>query len=126
MLNKKIFLEAMTGMGEVFGKSLSKVGLDMYYSALSEMGELEFKKACVRIMQNHKYESFPKPAEFLGSDEHMGLKALLELEKAMSSVGAYQSVMFSDQTIMEVVDRLPGGWIGICRMSNEEIGRAHV
>ena len=95
MLNKKVFSEGFAGMCEMFGKEPSPALLKLYYEVLKQLTGEQFKSACVHIVSTHKYNSLPKPAEFLefvhGVPEDRALLELQTVEKAMREVGAHES-----------------------------------
>lgn len=118
MIEKKVFFEVMTALGEIFDKKLSDTTMLLYYKTLSQkMDTNQFKKVAGIWVEKGKF--FPKPAELLqlldeveGSQaERAWLQVLDEIER----VGMYGAPVFKDPVIYAVVQAM-GGWESLCNM----------
>lgn len=122
-MSKNEFLAIFTMLCETYNREPTK-GLSMaYYMVLQNITAGQFRDATINILATRKFSTLPLPADILdainGSADDNALLALHELEAAMQSVGAYNSVCFSDKVTMETVKRM-GGWVKICRTHEDE------
>lgn len=123
MLSYELFVENMTGLGEVFNTEITDSLLKIYYLALQDLQDHEFKSAVTYIIQNHVYNTLPKPAEFLqyfkADDDVESQSALLKLEDAISKHGYYDSVQFDDPRIHKAIEHM-GGWMRVSEMEEKD------
>ena len=124
MLNYKLFVENMTGLSEVYGQEVTPAMMKIYYLALQELSDQQFKQAMNYIIQTHKFNCLPKPAEFLTlfheSKEQVAQEALLRLEEAISKDGYYGNVnVCNDKRIHKAVEHM-GGWQKVSAMTDDE------
>lgn len=109
-------------MAEVFGTPLSKTKVELYVQILGRMKDEDFNKACIRLLETHKFNRFPLPAEFLESSQD---KERLEMQAqqipflisgAVSKYGIYNPKDAADElgpVAWDVVRKL-GGWQHLC------------
>lgn len=113
MLDKILFLKAMTAISEIYDKKLSDDALDVYFSCLEEISDDDFIFATNRIAKERTFQSMPKPAEFLekilGSLDDRAVFAWEIAYSTAISTGIYKSVSFQDSAIHSVIEAL-GGW----------------
>lgn len=130
MKNEVEFFKRMTVLGELYGKEISKGLMDLYWESLQDLTDEQFEKACQIISRSNKYNSLPKPAEFLeaingtssdqkSKDEILATQALLKLEEAIQKHGYYDSVQFDDPRIHKAIEHL-GGWMKISTITMDE------
>lgn len=112
------FSAMLQSIGEIYGKSISEILTDLYWRSLKcfEFNDLK------RAFEAHIYspdggQFFPKPADIVrfieGSGETKAMQAWAKVYKAISKVGAYQSLAFDDPLIHAVLDDM-GGWVKLC------------
>ena len=100
---------------ELFGKQLSENMVALYWSALKAVPFVKFEEACVHIINTHKSNTFPKPAELIeciNPPEDIEVRAVLalrELEQMQGDIGYYQTAVFKDPILKVTVDHY-GGW----------------
>lgn len=118
------FIFVMAALGEAYGHESSEFKEMVYAKALADVPVERIEQAAWEIIKSRTLASFPKVAEireFLGGgkSEDKAVLALDKLERAMSSVGKYRSVVFDDPLIMAVVSSM-GGWPKLCSMEADE------
>ena len=117
-------------IGELYDKNISKILIEIYWSALQDFELDEVKRAFKTHVSNPDCgRFFPKPADIVrfisGSCETRALLAWTKVEQAIAKVGSYQSVAFDDPLIHAVLDAM-GGWISICAIYADKMSyRAH-
>jgi hypothetical protein len=121
--------QAFRGMFEtiwaLYSKNITKDVLTIYWSALKRYTIEDVKHALNVHVQNPDAGQFlPKPADLIkildGSAETVALQAWSKAEKAIRSVGPYQSVVFDDPLIHAVIMDM-GGWIEMNNMMEDEL-----
>lgn len=119
-----LFLEMITGMAEIYGKSLSDMAISMYWNALEGYSIAEVRTAlntCVRSADNGQY--MPKPADIIRHiDGDSSAKASLAwgiVVQTIRRVGTGKSVCFEDPLIHCVL-RDMGGWQQLGKMKVED------
>jgi hypothetical protein len=116
--DKTIFVQLLIRTAEGYGKKLSEISLDEYWQTLKRY---EFSIIAAAI-QKLKYTAIntsfmPTVADVVqsieGNVETKALRAWYKVEKAVSAIGCYESVVFDDPIIHAVITDL-GGWIKLC------------
>lgn len=82
MKNKKMFMEYMTGLGEIFNKEISNILKDVYWKALENYTDEKCEAAFKQVIATCKF--FPKPAELI---------EILQGSKEDQSIDAWQQVI---------------------------------
>jgi len=121
--------EKFSGMliaaGELYNKTLSTAVIGIYWNALKnyDLGEVQ------RAFSSHAADTdngqfMPKPADLIrhiqGSKEGRALQAWSKVEKAIRTIGHYDSVVFDDPFIHQIIDEM-GGWCKVCGTSEDEM-----
>ncbi len=123
MLDPKKFNEGMAILCEMFDRQATDFLLKGYYMVLKDLSPQEFETAIGYVLESHKFCKMPLPAEIKecirGNQTDKAILALDKLERAMSSVGKYRSIVFDDPLIMAVVSSM-GGWPKLCSMDADE------
>lgn len=124
MLNKQTFITVMTGLCDLYSKSVSEFILDTYYAIFEQYNDDEFKGAVSKCLRDRKYNTFPKPAEIIewleGTKDDKALIAWLQVKEAILKAGYYRSVEFADPIISNCITEL-GGWMELCSQPKDEI-----
>ena len=116
------FAEAMTGLGEIYGKTVSGILLEMYFDALKKYDLPTVGRAVRDYYTSEKSTFFPKPGELItlieGGSEDRAIQAWSKVDKAVRSVGSYTSIVFDDKVIMSTIDQM-GGWVQLCASKDD-------
>lgn len=124
-IEQPIFSRLMIDLGEMYGKHLSPLLVDMYWQALQGF-ELSLVRHAFESHVRHPEEGqfFPKPADVVrwieGCPQGRALKAWACVECAMGRVGRYQSIAFDDPLIHRVIEDL-GGWVMLCETALQDL-----
>lgn len=126
MLNKEIFFQYIAGLQSLYDKELSEFVIGLYYEALKELTEEQFKAGVNKIIKNRVYSKFPQPGEIIQSsignmENNKICYAEDNLRKAVKNYGAYYSVIFDDPVIHIMLENHFGSWIKFCRLEAEEM-----
>lgn len=118
------FRKMMALTAEQYGKPMSPDLIRFYFDGLSHLPIETVRSALAKHIRNTDTGQFmPKVADILracdGRTEDAAYAALVLVQGAFSSVGAWQSVKFADPIINTVL-RDMGGWIQICGRDAEE------
>ncbi len=123
MLTRDNFGEVMAGIAGLFQVNLTSFMLDTYYEIFKDYSDEQFKAAIVKTIKEHKYHTFPKPAEILeyleGTRDDKSLIAWLQVKEAIEKGGYYASIDFADSIIPAVIENL-GGWQWLCCSEKDE------
>lgn len=119
------FKTLMTGTGEIYGKKISAELVSMYWDLLKKFEYEDISRSFQRHMQNTESgQFFPKPADLIrlieGDSDSKALIAWTKVEQAIRRIGAYDTVVFDEPEIMCVIQDL-GGWITLCKTTEEEL-----
>jgi len=121
------FTDLMNGLADNFSAELSTPGLKMRFKVLKSFSIQEIEQAAYNLLATRKFTKMPTVADFLeamgygaGSLEDRAETALATVLKAMSSIGAYESVAFEDPVITAVIERM-GGWPKCCLTEGGEL-----
>jgi len=125
MLNRELFVKNLIALGVVFDKEVTEPVIDIYYNVLGDMTDEQFTHAVNHIMNTHKFNTLPKPADFLnavnGNGDSACIMAWDKVVNAMARVGAYHTVMFDDVLIHGFIQGHEGGWAGLCKTEHEQL-----
>lgn len=110
---------------DIYGRVPSDSAVDLAFQALARFGIDEVKKGLTsHINDPENGRFFPKPADVVrnidGDSDSRALKAWSKVEKAVRSVGSYETVIFDEPAIMASIENL-GGWIRLCQMKEDEL-----
>jgi hypothetical protein len=119
------FAEMIVGVGEVYGKSLTPIVIDVYWSVLKAFKFEEVKKAIYLHLENPDVGRYlPKPADIImaveGSSQNQALRAWTKVVSASQRIGVYTSVAFDDALIHAVIEDM-GGWRIFCAVETEQL-----
>ncbi len=122
--DKAAFGMLLQGVYDFYEKTLSASILDLWWQAMQSF-ELKvlsdtFSRHC---MNPDNGQFLPKPADIVrllhGSTKDSALIAWSKVEKAIRTVGIYDSVTFDDALIQQVLQDM-GGWIGLGQKKEAE------
>lgn len=118
------FQDGIVGAMGMYGKSLSAVSLDMWWTILKRFDLAAISDAFSRHLANPDGGKFPPlPAHIIqmleGSTQDSSLRAWAKVDKAMREVGSYADVVFDDPLIHRVIHDM-GGWIALGTKSDDE------
>ena len=123
----KQFKELLIGVMSFYRQTVSNFTLDVWWRALQDYDIAAISKAFDRhlmIPDDKRAGSFaPMPSDIVkmlqGSTQDAAFAAWAKVDKAVRSVGGYQSVVFDDPLIHRVIYDM-GGWVGLCQKSEDE------
>lgn len=126
LINEKPkFAALMMGVGELYGKAMSKALIQIYWDALKHLDFVDIQNAFQKhISQPETGEFIPKPASIIcaieGNLQTRALKAWTKVDWAIKHVGSYSSVAFDDPFIHVVITEM-GGWIKLCSLKQKDL-----
>lgn len=123
--DRKPFATMLATVASLYGRDVTPELTAMYWRALAAYGIDDVRRAFDRHVKNPDAgQYFPKPADLIrmleGSTQDAAAMAWARVERAMRTVGGYESVDFGDQITHECVTRM-GGWIRLCESREDEI-----
>lgn len=122
MENKKLFAEYISMLSELFDKEVTPVSSKAYWSILDPYNDAQCKEAFDLAIKRCKF--FPKPSELLefisGPENDKATLAWLRVDKAVRTIGNYESVDFSDDRAINSTIEAMGGWVALCDASMDE------
>lgn len=109
------FIEVLEAVAEQYGKPLSDGLKELYWNALKGYDYEAVTLALTRHIRNTDSGMFmPKIADIVkmlqGSTQDSAFAAWTKVDKAVRSVGTYDSVVFDDPIIHRVINDM-GGWM---------------
>lgn len=118
------FLGIWTEAMELYEKAPSPGAINLAFRALQMLDLSEVAQALTAHIRNPDTGQFmPKPADIIkfarGNTESRTSLAWAKVEKAIRSVGHYQSAAFDDPYIHAAIEQL-GGWVKVCTASATE------
>lgn len=123
-MTDKEFAEIFIPAAELFGISVSKGSMELWYGALQEYSIQDIRKAFTVLARRHKFKGSVLPAhivEVLDGDPNM--QAAVAWSQAMAAIhhiGSWDSVKFEDPAIPSAIE-IMGGWLELCQLSEEEL-----
>ncbi|MFA5378171.1 MAG: DUF6475 domain-containing protein [Dehalococcoidia bacterium] len=122
MKDRLAFIQAISGLAEVFNAEMSEMKLAIYEEALSRFSDEQVQAAINYSAGTMRF--FPKPVELIeaieGSKEEQATLAWESLLNAITHEGAYHTVDFEDGRISKTV-RMLGGWQEICMTPTKKL-----
>lgn len=118
------FSQVVNAAAELYGKPMSPMVLALWWGALKPYDLAAVREGLSRHMQNPDTGQFmPKPADVIkfigGTTQDGALIAWAKADRALRTVGTYQSVTFDDPTINAVLQDM-GGWISLGTKTEDE------
>ncbi len=124
MLDKKLFVNLMTGLCDMYDKRPSEFIFNIYYDALKEFEYSAVEAAVKKVIATYKYNTLPKPCDILeylqGTQEDTAMIAWLAVRDAIENYGYYYSISFDDPVISHCIFQM-GGWMEISQVLNKDI-----
>lgn len=122
------FVQALTGLGEIYNKQVSEILIEIYWDALKKYDFLAVGKAFKVYYTSENSTFFPKPGELIvlieGGSEDRSIQAWSVVDKAVRTVGPYRSVVFDDRVIMSTIQQM-GGWVSFCSSKDDTDHKFH-
>jgi hypothetical protein len=118
------FSQILNATADLYGKKMSDMALALWWNAMQQYDLTAVREGLSRHMQNPDSGQFmPKPADVIkfiaGTTQDGALLAWAKVDKAVRSVGTYQTVVFDDPIIHAVVTDM-GGWVSIGGRTEDE------
>jgi len=122
MKSKKLFSEYMSMLSELFDKEVTPVLSKAYWQILEPHSDDKCKTAFDMAITKCRF--FPKPAELLefisGPESDQATLAWLRVDKAVRTIGNYESIDFADDRAINSTIEAMGGWANLCMVTNDE------
>ena len=120
------FEDLLSGVGEIYGKTLSEFALTLWWGALKDYDLTAIRNALSRYVVNPDNGQFmPKPADVVrmigGTSTDSAMIAWTKVDKAVRQVGTWQDVVFDDPLIhrghgrVDRVRQKDRGRMAVCR-----------
>jgi Domain of unknown function (DUF6475) len=121
----KAFSERLAAVYAFYGKVFSRQILSVWWGALRNYDDAAVADALNRHAIDPDHGQFlPKPADLVrlmcGSTQDTALVAWSNVERAIRSVGIYQSIVFDDAITHAVINDM-GGWVKLCGVTEDEL-----
>lgn len=118
------FSQILNATADLYGKKMSDMALALWWNAMQQYDLAAVRDGLSRHMQNPDSGQFmPKPADVIkfigGSTQDAALLAWAKVDRAVRSVGTYQTVVFDDLIIHAVVSDM-GGWVSLGNKTEDE------
>ncbi len=130
-ITKAVFLMVFLKVQKYFGKVISDEIIEVYWDALNQMTENQFKKASIKIMSEFQPSTaIPFPLiknflEFAGLDgKTQAVNIITKLRAALEQMGQYPSVNLGDRFLHGVINRY-GGWADMVNQNTDEWWSLH-
>jgi hypothetical protein len=129
MIEYKLISKILYTYGELYNRTITKELIDIYYNALKDLSEKEFRQAAKEVLNENKF--FPLPADLRQKTFQLIEKqekllsasdALEEIEKQIREVGSYGKPVFTHEIIEKSVSAI-GGWYHLCVEANLDVVR---
>lgn len=119
------FIEIWSLVGEVYGKQPSDGALKLIFEALQRFDLEQIKQGLTAHINDPKHGDFaPKPADIVrhieGDGDSRALAAWSAVDRAIRSVGPYESVVFDDPRTMATIEDM-GGWMKLCEVTDKDL-----
>jgi Domain of unknown function (DUF6475) len=122
--DRKRFAILMAGLSEYYDKRISDVVIEIYWNGLKDYDIDAIDKALKLHTHSDTGQFMPKISDIVklidGSSSDIAIQAWTKVEKAISAVGAYATVVFDDNIIQAVI-RDMGSWTTMCHKKLEEM-----
>lgn len=123
--DKQAFAGLLVTIGELYSKQISPILSKLYWRMLERFEWKDIVDALQAHVQDPDYGQFmPKPADIIrainGNGQTQSLQAWTKLEQAIRHIGPYDSVVFDDAIIHQVISEM-GGWIKLCITNSKEL-----
>lgn len=118
------FSQLLTATAEMYSKPMTEVSLMLWWTTLQAYDIAAVREGLMRHMQNPDSGQFmPKPADVIkfigGTTQDGALVAWAKVDRAVRSIGTYQTVVFDDPIIHAVIADM-GGWISMGSRNEDE------
>lgn len=118
------FKEGVQGVYSFYAKEVSDFALDVWWNSLRSYDLAAVIDSFNRHLMNPDTGQWlPKPADivkmFGGRTQDRALQAWAKVDRAVRTVGPYESVVFDDPLIHRCLHEM-GGWIGLSQKTNDE------
>jgi hypothetical protein len=119
------FTAALTGAMDVYSKTVNAMTIRIWWAALKKYDLHAVLSGLSRHIENPDSGQYaPKPADIVkqveGTTQDRALVAWAMVERAIRTVGSYQTVVFDDPYIHLAIQDM-GGWIKLNQVTNDEL-----
>jgi len=118
------FFVLMESTAQLYGKEISRTTIRLWWTALEAYDLAATRQGLSRHMQNPDTGQFmPKPADIVrmlgGTTQDGALLAWSKVDRAVRSIGPYETVAFDDPIIHAVITDM-GGWMALGSKTEHE------
>lgn len=122
---KPQFTEAIADVMAYYGREMTPFLLRIFWDGLRRFSYSDVARALsVHAQDPDRGQFAPRLADLTrlleGSTQTQGMRAWAKVDRAIRSVGQYQSVVFDDPLIHVVIDDM-GGWVALCTTTVEQL-----
>lgn len=122
---QKAFFELLADVMSLYSKEITPFIARIFWESLMRFDFDDVSRAFTVHAQDPDHGQFaPKIADIIrqleGSTQTQGMRAWSKVERALRSVGQYQSVAFDDPLIHAVIDGM-GGWVALCLTAVDQL-----
>ena len=123
--DKKEFAQLIFITADKYKRSFSESFLEMYWHSLKEFSLKDIYSAFEKHFNNpDKGHFLPHQSDIIrilqGDSETKALQAWTKVRQAISTVGAYDSIVFDDAHIHPVITDI-GGWVSLCHQTDQDL-----
>ncbi len=123
--DKVEFTKLILITADKYKRSFTESFLEMYWHSLKEFSLKDIYSAFEKHFNNPDNGHFlPHQSDILrilqGDSESQALQAWSKVSNAISTVGAYRSIVFDDMLIHAVISDM-GSWISLCRQTEQDL-----
>jgi len=116
--------DLLAGVMDFYAREVSRFQLEVWTEALRGYDLEDVRRALsLHVQDPDRGQWAPKPADITrllrGGSGDRSLRAWSQVERAIRTIGPYQSVVFDDPIIHAVIDEM-GGWVHLCETPRTE------
>ena len=113
MNDKAAFRDLMTGIAEIYGQTITKAGLRVWWAALDQFSDDQVRQALnAHAMDAERGRFMPKPADIVraiqGTQTDQAQAAWAKVEHAIRRIGGGPSWVFDDPKIHRALEQIGG------------------
>lgn len=124
MKDKRLFAQTLTGIAEIYGQTVTKAGMQIWWLALERFSDEQVQQAlAAHATDAERGQWMPKPADIVrrieGTPQDAALAAWAKVDHATRRIGTGPSWVFDDPKIHRALQGM-GGLSALGRASEEE------
>jgi hypothetical protein len=113
MNDKRLFAETLTGIAEIYGQTVTKAGMRIWWAALERFSDEQVQQALnAHATDAERGQWMPKPADIVrrieGTPDDAAVAAWTKVEHALRRIGGGPSWVFDDPKIHRALQQIGG------------------